>query len=282
MTIAITGITGQLGALILERIRARLPGKTIIGLARSPDKAGDAGVAVRAFDYDDAGTLAPALAGVDSLMLVSSSAVGKRVAQHGAVIDAARAAGVRRIVYTSLLHADRSPLSLADEHRATEALLRESGLAFTILRNGWYTENYAASIPPALAHGGFIGSAGDGHISSAARVDYAEAAAVVLSEDGHDGSVHELAGDRAYTLAEFAAELARQAGRDVPYHDLSEADYAAALAAAGLPDALAKAFASYDVAASQGALFEDGGQLSRLIGRPTTPFSESIAEALRR
>ncbi|MFD1033572.1 SDR family oxidoreductase [Sphingomonas hankookensis] len=282
MTFAITGISGQLGRLIADSLATRAPDVPLVGLARTPDSVAIDGVDVRRFDYDDPATLVPALAGVDTLMLVSSSAVGQRERQHRAVIDAANAAGVGRIVYTSLLHAGTSALSLADEHVATERALAGAGIAHTILRNGWYTENYTASVPPALAHGAFVGSAGDGRIASAARADYADAAAAVLVEDGHAGQVYELAGDNAYTLTDLAAELSRQAGRDIPYVDLPEADYATALVGAGLPQPLAAALASYDVAAAGGALFHDGDALSRLIGRPTTPLATSIAAALPR
>lgn len=281
MTIAITGATGALGRLVLQQLAARRPNETVIALARSPEKLTQAGVEARRFDYNDATTLAPALAGVTMLLLISSSEVGQREAQHRAVIAAAKAAGVGHIVYTSLLHADRSALSLAGEHLATEAALRDSGVPYTILRNGWYTENYMGSVPPALAHGAFIGSAGEGRISSAARQDYAEAAAVVLTEGGHEGKVYELAGDEAYTLADLAAELSRQSGREIPYMNMPDADYAGALAGVGLPKPLAEAIASYDVKAAEGALFDDGHELSRLIGRPTTPLSASIADALR-
>ncbi|WP_082684390.1 SDR family oxidoreductase [Aureimonas ureilytica] len=281
VSIAITGATGALGRLVLQDLAARRPNQTVLALARSPEKLTEAGIEARRFDYSDPATLAPALAGVSTLLLISSSEVGQREAQHRAVIAAAEAAGVGHIVYTSLLHADRSALSLAAEHLATEAALRDSGLPHTILRNGWYTENYMASVPPALAHGAFIGSAGEGRISSAARQDYAEAAAVVLTESGHQGQIYELAGDEAYTLADLAAELSRQSGRSIPYIDMPEADYAGALTGAGLPAAMAEAFASYDAKAAEGALFDDGRALSRLIGRPTTPLSASVAEALR-
>lgn len=282
MTIAITGATGALGRLVLQQLAARRPNETVVALARSPEKLTQAGVEGRRFDYNDAATLAPALAGVTTLLLISSSEIGQREAQHRAVIAAAKAAGVGHIVYTSLLHADRSPLSLADEHLATEAALRESGIAWTILRNGWYTENYMGSVPPALAHGAFVGSAGEGRISSAARQDYAEAAAIVLTGSGFEGKVFELAGDEAYTLADLAAELSRQSGREIPYVNMPEADYAGALAGFGLPGPLAQAIASYDAKVAEGALLDDGRELSRLIGRPTTPLSASIADALRR
>ncbi len=280
MTTAITGATGQLGRLVVDRLKARLPASDIAGLVRSTERAADLGVPARAFDYSKPETLGAALSGVGTLLLISSSEVGQRATQHRNVIAAAKAAGVRRIVYTSLLHADVSPLNLADEHRATEADLKASGLAHTILRNGWYTENYTASIPPALAHGAFVGSAGDGRISSAPRSDYADAAVAVLTGEGHDGRTYELAGDDAYTLAELAAEVTRQSGKDVPYVNLPESDYAGILLKAGLPDWLANGLASWDVCASRGALLDEGRQLSGLLGRPTSPLSASVAAVI--
>ena len=279
MTVAITGATGQLGRLTIAKLKTLLPEDQIVALARSPEKA-DLGVETRAFDYDRPETLAPALAGVERLLLISSSEVGKRAPQHRAVIEAAKAAGVGEIVYTSLLHADRSPLSLAAEHVETEAALAESGIPHTILRNGWYAENYTGSIPTALQHGALIGAAGAGRVSGAARADYAEAAARVLAEGGHAGQTYELAADDAWTLADLAAEVSRQSGRDIPYVDLPEAEYAAALVKAGLPEGLAAAIAGWDAGAAQGALFDDGRALSRLIGRPTTPLADVVRAAL--
>lgn len=281
MTIAITGTTGQLGRLVVDRLKAKVPSSDIIGLVRSPEKAGDLGIATRAFDYSKPDTLAAALSGVDTLLLISSSEVGQRATQHRNVIHAAKTAGVKRIVYTSLLHADVSPLNLADEHRITEADLKASGLSHTILRNGWYTENYTASIPPALAHNAFVGSAGEGRISSAPRSDYAEAAVAVLTTQGHDGQIYELAGDDAYTLADFAAELSKQAGKNIPYVNMPETEYAGVLVKAGLPDGLAHGLANWDVGASTGALFDDGRQLSKLLGRPTLPLSTAVAAAIK-
>lgn len=280
-TIAVTGASGQFGRIVIEQLKARLPAGRLIALVRTPAKAADLGVAVREADYTRPETLAAALAGVDTLLLVSATEFGQRVAQHRNVIDAARRAGVRRIVYTSVLRADRSPLSLALEHKETEGLIKASGLAWTILRNGWYTENYTGSVAGALAGGAFIGSAGDGRIASAARADYAAAAAEVLATPGHEGKTYELAGDSAWTLADLAAEISRHSGKAIPYKHLPEADYAAALKGFGLPEGFAQAIAGWDLAASQGALFDDGRQLSRLIGRPTTPLSDSVEAALR-
>jgi NAD(P)H dehydrogenase (quinone) len=268
-----------LGRLAIAKLKTLLPETEIVALARSPEKV-DSGVAARAFDYDRPETLAAALQGIDRLLLISSSEVGKRAAQHEAVIAAAKAAGVGEIVYTSLLHADRSPLSLAGEHVETEALLAASGIPHVILRNGWYAENYTGAIPAALQHGALIGAAGAGRISGAARADYAEAAAVVLAESGHAGKTYELAADTAWTLADLAAELSRQSGREIPYVNLSETDYAAALVKAGLPDWLSAAIAGWDVGASQGALYDDGKQLSALIGRPTTALADVVRAAL--
>jgi NAD(P)H dehydrogenase (quinone) len=280
MTIAVTGATGQLGRLTIAALTSRLPADQIVALARNPANAADLGVPARAFDYDRPETLEPALAGVDKLLLISGNEVGSRSAQHRAVISAAKAAGVKEIVYTSLLHADRSPLSLAAEHVETEAMLAASGIPHTLLRNGWYAENYAGAIPAALEHGALIGAAGTGRISGAARADYAEAAAVVLSGAGHTGKTYELAADTAWTLADLAAELSARTGRDIPYRDLTQADYAAALVGAGLPQGLAEAIASWDADAAKGALFDDSRVLSQLIGRPTTPLAEVVKAAL--
>ncbi|MGJ7491657.1 SDR family oxidoreductase [Variovorax sp. ZT4R33] len=281
MKVAVTGATGQLGRLVIEGLRAKLPAADIVALVRSPSKAADLGVEAREADYSRPETLSRALAGVETLLLISSSEVGQRVAQHRHVIDAAKAAGVTRVVYTSLLHADRSTLSLAPEHVETEALLRASGLHVTLLRNGWYTENYTASVGSAVAHGAFIGSAGDGRIASAARADYADAAVAVLSTPGHEGKTYELAGDSAYTLAELAAEITRQTGKDIPYKNLPPADFTAALAGAGVPAPWPEALAAIDVEVSKGALFDDSRALSSLIGRATTPLAVSVAAALQ-
>jgi len=279
--IGVTGATGQLGRLVVNGLKRRVPASEIVALARTPAKAEGLGVAVREADYSRPETLGPALAGIDTLLLISSNEVGQRAAQHRNVIEAAKQAGVKWIVYTSLLHADRSPLSLTDEHLTTEVELKATGIPVTILRNGWYTENYTASVPGAVAGGAFIGSAGRGRISSAARADYAEAAVAVLTSEGHQGKTYELAGDQAYTLNDLAAEITRQAGKHIPYKDLPEADYAAALAGFGLPAPVAQAYASFDVGAAQDALFDDGRVLSKLIGRPTTPLSVSVAHALK-
>ncbi|MCO6388234.1 SDR family oxidoreductase [Aliihoeflea sp. 40Bstr573] len=281
MTIAVTGASGQLGRLIVQKLKQKIEPSQIVALARSVEKASDLGVEVRAADYEKPETLDRALQGVETLMLVSSSEVGKRAAQHRNIIDAAKKAGVRRIVYTSLLHADTSSLSLAPEHVESESLLKQSGIANTVLRNGWYTENYTVSVPGAVKAGAFVGSAGEGRISSATRADLAEAAVVVLTGEGHDGKVYELAGDDAYTLADLAAEISKQTGKDIPYKNLPQDEYAAVLKGVGIPADFAGALAAFDIDASNGALFDDKGQLSALIGRPTTRLSDAVAAALK-
>jgi NAD(P)H dehydrogenase (quinone) len=281
MKIAITGATGQLGRLVINKLKDKEPAADIVALARSPEKASDLGVEAREADYAKPETLGQALAGVDTLLLISSSEVGKRAAQHHTHIEAAKKAGVKWMVYTSLLHADSSPLDLAEEHRATETELKASGIPFTILRNGWYTENYTGSIPGALAGGAFLGSAGDGRISSATRADFAEAAVAVLTGKGHEGKTYELAGDDAYTLGDLASEISRQTGKNIPYKNLSESDYAAALIGFGLPEGLAQAIAGWDTGASKGALFDESRQLSALIEKPATPLSKTVADVLK-
>ncbi|EPV2479979.1 SDR family oxidoreductase [Enterobacter ludwigii] len=281
--IAITGATGQLGQLVIEQLLNTVPANQIVAIVRNPAKAealSQQGITVRQGDYADESTMTSALKGVEKLLLISSSEVGQRATQHQNVINAAKAAGVKFIAYTSLLHADKSPLGLHIEHVATEKALAESGIPYALLRNGWYTENYLASAPPALEHGVFIGAAGEGKIASATRADYAAAAAKVISGDGHAGNVYELAGDHAWTLSELAAELSKQSGKNVAYQNMSEADFAAALKGVGLPAGLADMLADSDVGASKGGLFDDSHTLSKLIGRPTTPLSESIKAIL--
>lgn len=281
--IVITGATGQLGRLVIEALLKKVPAHDIIAAVRSVEKAADLaaqGVQVRYADYNQPASWDAALAGADKVLLISSSEIGQRAAQHSTVIAAATRAGVSLLAYTSVLHADTSLLGLAAEHRDTEAQLRASGVPFTLLRNGWYSENYAAGIPAALTYGGVYGSAGDGKISSAARADYAEAAATVLTSDQQAGRVYELAGDSAYTLHEFAAEITRQTGKEINYVNLPQADYQTLLVKVGLPEPLAALLANSDAAAARGALFDDSHQLSTLIGRATTPIAVTVAAAL--
>lgn len=282
--IAITGATGQLGRLVIQSLLQKIPASQIVAAVRQPARAADLaalGVLVRQADYTLPATLEAAFQGVDKVLLISSSEVGQRLPQHRNVIDAAKRAGVSLLAYTSILRADSSPLALAEEHKATEAYLKDSGLPHVLLRNGWYTENYLASVKPALQHGAFIGSVGEGRIASAARADYAEAAAVVLTTPAQAGKVYELAGDKAYTLGELAEELSRQSGKTVPYVNLPEAEYAKALEGAGLPGPFAAILANSDVGASKGALYDDGRQLGTLIGRPTTGLAALMRVALQ-
>lgn len=277
--IAITGATGQLGQHVVANLLNTTAANQLVAVVRNPAKAealSQKGVVIRQADYGDEAALTKALQGVDKLLIISSSEVGQRAPQHRNIINAAKAAGVKFIAYTSLLHADTSPLGLADEHVATEKMLADSGIPYALLRNGWYTENYLASAPAALEHGVFIGAAGEGKIASATRADYAAAAARVIAEDGHAGKVYELAGDHGWTLSELAAELAKQSGKNVVYQNLSQADFAAALKSVGLPAGLADMLADSDVGASKGGLFDDSHTLSKLIGRPSTSLAESV------
>lgn len=276
MIIAITGATGHLGRLAIAALKAR--GAAPIALARSPAKAADLGVEARAFDYTSADPAA--LQGVTTLVLVSSNDFNDRAGQHRRVIAAAKAAGVKRLIYTSILKGDASPMILAQDHIATEAAIREAGIPATILRNGWYTENYTGSLGAAVQHGAMIGAAGAGQVNSAARKDYAEAIAVTALDAAHTGKIYELAGDAAHTGADFAAAVAKAAGKPVAYVPMSQADYASALIGFGLPEGFAQVLADSDARAGDGALADDSHTLSRLIGRPTTPIADTIAAAI--
>lgn len=280
MLIGITGATGQLGRLAIGALKSRAPGRHIVALTRDPAKAADLGVPTRFADYRQPASLTAAFAGLDVLVLISSSEFDDRAGQHRAVIDAAVETGIGRIVYTSILKGQDSPLLLAADHKTTESAIAASGLSATILRNGWYTENYAASLPAAVQAGAMIGCAGEGRLSTAARADYAEAIAVVAADAAHAGKIYELAGDDAYTLAQMAAAVSQRLIREIPYNNLPPQAYAEILGGFGLPPAVAAVLADADSHAADGALFDDSRTLSRLIGRPTTPMAVSVAAAL--
>lgn len=280
MKIGITGATGQLGRLVVDYAKKSTSPSNIVALVRDPEKAKDLGVEVRAFDYNKPEALEAQLKGIDRLLLISGSEIGKRVQQHENVIKAAKAAGIKLLAYTSLLHTDSSPIFLASEHLPTEKILRASGITYAILRNGWYTENYTQSISQNITAGAVFGCAGQGKISAAARKDYAEAAAVVLTGEGHEFKIYELAGDESFTLSDLAAEISKQTGKKIVYNNLSEAELVEVLKNAGLPEQMAGAFASIDTHIANGALYDNSHQLSQLIGHKTTPLSAVVKEAI--
>jgi len=281
--IVITGATGQLGRLVIANLLKTTPSGQIVAAVRDPAKAADLlalGVHVRQADYNDPASLDTALAGATKVLLISSNDLGNRSAQHRNVIDAAVRASVGLFAYTSVLHADTSLLGLAAEHRETEEAIRDSGLTYTLLRNGWYAENHTMALKGALEHGALTGAAGEGRISAAARADYAAAAAVVLASGQPVAPIYELAGDTAFTLSELAAETGKQAGRELPYHNLGQHEYRELLVTVGLPASVADLLANSDFAASKGALFDDSGTLGKLIGRPTESLADAVKAAL--
>jgi NAD(P)H dehydrogenase (quinone) len=285
MTITVTAATGHLGRLVVEDLLSRgVPAGEIVAAVRSPEKAADLaalGVQVREADYTRPETLATAFAGTDKLLLISGSEAGQRLPQHKNAVDAAVAAGVSLIAYTSILFADTTAVPLAPEHKATEEYIRASGLPFVFLRNGWYIENYTANLAPAFEHGAIIGASGEGRVGAATRADYAAAAAAVLVGDGHTNTVYELGGDQPFSIAELAAEVSRQSGKEVVYRDLPASEYIQALVGFGLPEGFAAALAGADLGIVAGELTTDSGDLTRLIGRPTTPLSEAVTAALK-
>jgi NAD(P)H dehydrogenase (quinone) len=282
--IVVTGATGQLGHLVIKALLKKVHASSVVAAVRNVDKAKDIaalGVQVRHADYSQPASWDTTLKGADKVLLISSSEIGQRAKQHRSVIDAAKKAGVKLLAYTSVLRADTSPLGLAAEHKETEDYIRASGVPFVLLRHGWYTENYTAGIPSALAHGAVYGCAGNGRISSATRADYAEADAAVLVADNQAGKVYELAGDTAYTLAELAAEISRQSGKNIGYVNLPEAEYKNVLVKVGLPEVVADLLSDSDTGASKGGLFDDGHKLSKLIGRPTTSLATAVAVMIK-
>jgi NAD(P)H dehydrogenase (quinone) len=280
MKIGITGATGQLGVLVVNKLKEKVAAENIVALVRSPQKAASLGVEAREADYNQPETLEKAFQGIDKLLLISGNEIGQRLPQHTNIINAAKKAGVKLIAYTSLLHADTSTLSLAEEHLGTEAALKASEVPYVLLRNGWYTENYTGSIGGVLAGGALLGSSGEGKVASATRADFAEAAVTVLTGEGQEGKVYELAGDEVYTMSDLAAEISKQTGKNIPYKNLPVAEYAAALISVGLPEGVAHFLAGTQGPTEKGDLFDDGHQLSKLIGHPTTSLADAVKAAL--
>ncbi|WP_351226688.1 SDR family oxidoreductase [Streptomyces sp. NPDC002133] len=284
MSIVVTGATGHLGRLVVEQLLAAgTPAGEIAAAVRTKEKAvglAEQGVELRIADYDAPETLTGAFTEGDRVLLISGNEVGRRAAQHQAVIDAAKAAGVARLAYTGVLGGPGADFQLAAEHKATEQAILGSGLPYTFLRNGWYTENYTDNLAPVLEHGAVVGNAGDGRVASAARADYAAAAAAVLTGEGHLGRAYELSGDTAWSFAEYAAEVAKQTGKDITYNVVSAEANRQILAAAGLAEGFAAILVDVDRAIERGLLAHRNGDLARLIGRPTTPLADTVAEAL--
>jgi NAD(P)H dehydrogenase (quinone) len=278
--IAVTGSTGRLGRLAIAALKARVPASDIVAVARDANKAADLGVEVRIADYSDKAALVEAFKGVDRLLFISGNDPRHRVEQHRDIVDAAKETGVGLIAYTSIPKADISRIGLAQEHLATEKAIKASGIPYIFLRNCWYAENYLQTIAGALASGKIVGASGDGRISAAPQADYAEAAAIAISGEGHAGNTYELGGDKSFTLAELAADIARIAGKPVSYENLSVADYAAALAGHGLSEPVAQMIAGWDVAIAAGDLEVTTGDLSRVLGRPTTPITATIEQVV--
>ncbi|MFB9135350.1 SDR family oxidoreductase [Vibrio sp. AK197] len=281
--LVVTGATGQLGHLVIDALLKYVAASDIVAAVRNVEKAqdlADKGVHVRFADYTQPESLVTAFEGATKVLLISSSEVGQRFAQHKAVVDAAKNVGAELLAYTSILDATNSPLALAQEHKQTEAYIAESGVPAAILRNGWYSENYVNGIGASLEHGAMFGCAGEGKIASAPRADYAEAAAQVLTQPDQVGKVYELAGDEAFTLGEFADYLSALSGQTVVYNNVSEDEYANILKQVGLPAPLAETLANSETGAAKGGLFDDSQTLSKLIGRPTETIETTLKHAL--
>ncbi|ADI09244.1 hypothetical protein SBI_06124 [Streptomyces bingchenggensis BCW-1] len=284
MSIVVTGATGHLGRLVVEGLLEKVPADQIVAVVRDADKAADLaarGVQLRIADYNRPETLQGAFAAGDKVLLVSGSEVGQRVPQHQAVIDAAKEAGVALLAYTSVFGGPAADFTLADEHKVTEQAIQASGLPYVLLRNGWYHENYTEQLAPVLEHGAVVNSAAGGRVASASRADYAAAAVEVLTGEGHEGKAYELSGDTAWSFEEYAAEIAGQTGKEIAYGPVPPETHKTILTGAGLPEPLAEILVDVDAAISRGRLAGTPGDLSRLIGRPTTPIADSIATALK-
>ncbi|WP_327718757.1 NAD(P)H-binding protein [Streptomyces sp. NBC_00490] len=283
MSIVVTGATGHLGRLVIEQLLEKVPADQVTAVVRSAEKGADLaakGVRIAIADYNAPETFGSLFASGDKVLLISGNEFDKgRVNQHKVVIAAAKAAGVALLAYTSA--PGSLTAALADDHRGTEEALLASGLPYTLLRNGWYHENYTENLAPVLQYGAVTQAAGEGRVSSASRADYAAAAVAVLTGEGHENQTYELGGDEAWSFAEYAAELSSQTGKEIAYNAVSVEEYTGILAGAGLPAPLAATLAGVDASIAKGELVVSSGDLSRLAGRPTTPLSEAVAVALK-
>lgn len=283
MSIVVTGATGHLGRHVVEQLLEKVPAEQITAVVRTPEKAADfaeRGVRIAVADYNAPETFDGVFAAGDKVLLVSGNEFDKgRVQQHQVVIDAAKAAGVVLLAYTSA--PGSLTAALADDHRGTEKALLASGLPYALLRNGWYHENYTENLAPVLEHGAVVAAAGDGRVSSASRADYAAAAVAVLTGEGHENKTYELGGDEAWSFAEYAAELSRRTGKEIVYNPVSVEAFEGILTGAGLPATFAAILAGVDASIEKGELVVSTGDLSRLAGRPTTPLAEAISAALK-
>ncbi|MEU0432696.1 SDR family oxidoreductase [Streptomyces sp. NPDC006290] len=283
MSIVVTGATGHLGRHVVEQLLEKVPAEQITAVVRDESKAADLaarGVRLAVADYNTPETFDGLFSAGDKVLLISGNEFDKgRVEQHRVVIDAAKAAGVSLLAYTSA--PGSLTAALADDHRATEEVLLTAGLPYTLLRNGWYHENYTENLAPVLAHGAVVQAAGEGRVASASRADYAAAAVAVLTGEGHENKTYELSGDEAWGFAEYAAELSRQTGKEIVYNPVSPEAFTGILTGAGLPEVFAGILAGVDTSIEKGELAVTTGDLSRLAGRPTTPITESVAAALK-
>ncbi|MBO1766155.1 SDR family oxidoreductase [Allobranchiibius sp. GilTou38] len=281
-TYTVTAASGQLGRLAVEELLARgVAAQDVVAVVRTPSKAADLadrGVQVREGDYDRSETMTAALHDADRVLMISGPTAGQRIPQHTNVIEAAKAGGAKRIVYTSILNADDTTNPLAGEHQETERLLRASGVPVVLLRNGWYDENYTGQLDQYLEHGEIVGAAADGRISAAARQDYAVAAVATLLQDESGDRTYELGGS-SFDMSELAAVISEVSGRTVAYRDVPAAEYVAVLRSNGLDEGTAEFVANIDSSIAHGDLETHSDALAELIGRPVTPLADVVRAA---
>ena len=281
--IVVTGATGRLGQHVIDGLLQRVPPEQVTAAVRTPEKAAPfaaRGVTVRKADYNEPGQLGAAFDGAERVLLISSNDPRSSVTQHGAVIEAARQAGVAQLAYTSLWHADTSTMLTAAPHRLTEPMILDSGVPYTLLRNNLYTDHYALQVKQAIKSGVFVGSAGAGRVASATRADYAAAAVAVLTGEGHENKTYELGGDVAWDYAELAEVLSKAAGHEIVYQAIPPAEHRELLVAAGIPGVVADLFINTYAAIADGQLADTPGELRALIGRPTTSLADAVTAML--
>jgi len=275
-TILVTGASGHFGRAVLAHLLAMPGQRKLVAATRDPSRLADLakkGIETRRADFDDPASLSSAFAGIDRLLMVSTDrlgAQGERLRQHRNAVAAARDAGVRHVVYTSMPDPKNALVSFAPDHLGTEEAIAASGLDHTILRNNWYMETLLMRLPQAFATGKWYSAAGSGRIAYAARADLASAAAHALVE-GKGKTVVELGGPAAYSADEVAALASRIVGRPIEIVHVDDSSLAAGMKAAGVPEFLVPMLVSFDANARSGHQSHVTGELERLTGgKPRT------------
>ena len=283
MKMLVTGATGKFGTKVVETLLKTVPASQLAVSVRKPEKAEGLrarGVEVRQGDFDHPQSLDSAFAGIDRLLIISADGDNEtRIRQHRDAVAAAERAGVKFIAYTSLVNATESKNLFAPTHQATEEAILKTGIPYSFLRNNWYLENEIPGIQGVLAGAPWVTSAGDGRVGWALQQDYAEAAATVLSGNGHENKIYELSG-KSLTQEEFVSLLGSVLGKEVTVQQVDDTTYADIMKNAGIPDFVIPILVDIQKSIREGTLDFESNDFEKVLGRPATPIKEALTQIL--